>query len=101
MVGADEGYALCRVYIGPVAQPMFRLKGVGMNLYLVTCISDSRYSYEKLGVYVVASNPALAEKGALDLMHILQYRYDDRVDKIELVASVAPYKAAHLLVVTE
>lgn len=72
-----------------------------MNLYKVTCVYARTYSQETLDVYVVASSPTKAEQAALNLMKKLQYKFDDRVDTIELVASVNTYRAEHLLVIAD
>lgn len=81
-----------------------RQKGEGknvkaMNLYFVTCVKQGVISNELLGVFVVADNPCDAEEKALSLMRKLQYKYTDRVDKIELLASINTYRAGALLVI--
>lgn len=70
-----------------------------MNLYLVTCVSSSKYTKESIGVYVVAASPNEAENGALSLIRNLQWKYDDRAEKIELIASVNTHRADHLLMI--
>jgi hypothetical protein len=70
-----------------------------MYLYLVSCVSKTQFRSERLGVYVVASSPDVAEKLALELMKSLNYKYDDFVDNIEVMASINTHRAPALLVV--
>lgn len=69
-----------------------------MYLYLVTCVSKSRWSKETLDVYVVASNSDKANEAALQLMRALSYKYSDYFEKTELLASVNN-RAPSLLVI--
>lgn len=70
-----------------------------MNLYLCYCISQRLEKTERLPVYVVASDPQSARILALNRMRELNWRYDDRVDRIDLVASAMPRAAEYLLVI--
>lgn len=70
-----------------------------MNLYLVRCICEVVDSIEETrDVYVVAPDSTRAEEGAKDLVGKLEYKVDDRVDEIELIASVNSLRAECLLV---
>ena len=72
-----------------------------MKLYLVTCVYKGSYSTDELGVYVVAENPAAAERIALALMKKLSYKYNNFVSRVELLASEDPYQAGSLLVIAK
>lgn len=70
-----------------------------MNLYLVFCVCVGVLSNETQEVYVVAPDPSQAEEGALSLMRKLNYKFSDRVDRIDLIASVSTRTANALLVI--
>jgi len=70
-----------------------------MNLYLVTCVVRGILSDESIDIYVVSETLENARCDALELMKRLEYKYTNRVDKIELLASVDTRTAKHLLVI--
>lgn len=73
-----------------------------MYLYLVTCVCTSSVATclnETLDVYVVANDPTSAGELALNLMNKLQYKYNDRVENVKLLASTNTYRADSLLVI--
>lgn len=70
-----------------------------MNLYKVTCVCARIYSRETLDVYVVAPEPTIAENKALKFMKKQDYKYDNYVAKIKLIASTEHRKAERFLVI--
>ncbi len=71
-----------------------------MNLYKVTCVysTTSTHKCETRDVYVVADDPAEAEAGALAAMRDREYKWNDYVDHIKLMASTRYNGAERLLV---
>ena len=69
-----------------------------MNLYRVTCVMSSMYSPESCDVYVVGPDETAARQKALTEMQRLDWKYHDRVDVVELIASTTTYAAKYLLI---
>lgn len=69
-----------------------------MKLYLVTCVARGYLSCQTLDVYVVATNSHEAQEKAIGKMKELNYKYQNRVDKIVLVATTNTYGAEYILV---
>lgn len=69
-----------------------------MKLYKVTCISKSSYGENKeYDIFIIATDPTVAENLAIKKMRDLRYMYSDGISIIEEVASEELYAPSALL----